>query len=700
MPASNPRNALRRLLMILLAGVVLIIFAYGWTVTDIDLNVPQETQRQTNVGNALRELLSPNVFEQAYDLQAATTGFVIGCPEGFTPPAPTSTDGPYIVVEPACAGGNEPVTVSGYRFQPDSLAVVNWIATDGEPRRREVLTTGEEIFETDATGSFAVQVEVPRIRGSAGETHTVQAQARVPAGAPQISETTRLVLEKMVETIFLALIATAISILPAAILSFLAAQNLMKPVRTSLGTLLVSVVMLPLGWWLGTLLLAQIGQFTLAFGRGGAGAAAAGLIILAAVGSTQMRGSPLRPDPAALNETEALRSVFNALLVALVGIAALGLLGGLGLLFRDVTRAAGAGMVSDILRYLGNFIGSLGQLVELTLTPMAGIVGAVTLSGIGTRLTRTAMRHVSIPTSHLLGAVLGALAGAFLLMVIARIGMSAAWLGLLAPFIAGSLASSVLPQLYHFVMPRPVTPQTTDRLITTLLGWLGAAIGFAATFVLMGVQRAVAEGALPHPQVVFDALGVQITSYEQTALLIGALLGALSGGLAGTRANFPSGSVFYNFTRTILNALRSIEPLIMGLVFVIWVGIGPFAGVLALALHSIASLGKLYSEQIESIDAGPIEALESTGANRLQTIIYAVVPQIIPPYIAFTMYRWDINVRMSTIIGFVGGGGIGFLLQQQINLLRYRDAGVAVLAIAIVVSILDYASAAIRARYV
>lgn len=84
----------------------------------------------------------------------------------------------------------------------------------------------------------------------------------------------------------------------------------------------------------------------------------------------------------------------------------------------------------------------------------------------------------------------------------------------------------------------------------------------------------------------------------------------------------------------------------------------------------------------------------------MNEIVYAVVPQIVPPYIAFTMYRWDINVRMSTIIGFVGGGGIGFLLQQPINLLRYNQAGVAVLAIAIVVAVLDYASAAIRERIV
>jgi phosphonate transport system permease protein len=90
----------------------------------------------------------------------------------------------------------------------------------------------------------------------------------------------------------------------------------------------------------------------------------------------------------------------------------------------------------------------------------------------------------------------------------------------------------------------------------------------------------------------------------------------------------------------------------------------------------------------------------ATGATRLQMIVYAVVPQIVPPYISFTMYRWDINVRMSTIIGFAGGGGIGFLLQQNIRLLDYRAASVQMLAIAIVVASMDYTSAMIRERFV
>jgi len=168
--------------------------------------------------------------------------------------------------------------------------------------------------------------------------------------------------------------------------------------------------------------------------------------------------------------------------------------------------------------------------------------------------------------------------------------------------------------------------------------------------------------------------------------------------------NLMSGSpvtvAVYYVTRGILNIIRSIEPMIWAIVAVIVVGLGPFAGIIALTVHSIAALGKLYSEAIESIDPGPIEAIQATGATRLQTIMYAVVPQMIPPFVSFSIYRWDINVRMSTVIGLVGGGGIGFLLIQYIRLLDYRSAGIAVWFIAITVAILDYVSAEIRQRFV
>ncbi len=156
----------------------------------------------------------------------------------------------------------------------------------------------------------------------------------------------------------------------------------------------------------------------------------------------------------------------------------------------------------------------------------------------------------------------------------------------------------------------------------------------------------------------------------------------------------------YYVSRTILNIVRSIEPLIWAIIATVWVGLGPFAGVIALTLHSVAALGKLYSEAIEGIDPGPIEAIEATGANWAQTVMYAVIPQMIPPFISFTIYRWDINVRMSTIIGAVGGGGIGFLLIQWIRLLDFRAAGIAVWFIAITVAVLDYISAKIREKII
>ncbi|MFN8528656.1 MAG: ABC transporter permease subunit [Anaerolineae bacterium] len=685
---ARSKPALRRLILLLVAAVILIIFAYGWQVTDIDFTVTQQPQRQENVASALSELLSPNVFERDYTIQNTTTTFLMTCSDGFTAPTTEATpDQPYIEITPACGQSGDTVTVHGYNFYPDSLARINWIATDGERRIRQVNNAGEDNFITNGDGTFNVEIEVPRIRGSSGETHSIEAQGRFPSGPTRFSETTGLVAEKMVETIFLALIATAISIVPSAILSFFAAHNLMRPVRIPLGNLLVAFILFPVGYWIGTALLSIFASFALNLSSGSVGLSAAGVVVLfGAVASSQRIKIPT---PA----QSIPRSVLMTVVVVVVAVLVIGLLGGIALLI-DHVQADG------IIGNITSFIGSLGELIQLLLAPTCGIIGAFGLASIGSTIARPVLRQLSIPAAHGLGAVMGMLSGAILLGIVASIGMSAAWLGLLVPVTMAALASPLLPQLYRRFVSNPLRPVGGQKALLTVLSIVGAVAAFVITFNVLGMSQALIEGVLPPPDAALSFAGLNISAYMLKAMVIGAILAGITGGLQGTRANFGIGSVLYNVTRTILNTLRSIEPLIMGIVFVIWVGIGPFAGVLALALHSIASLGKLYSEQIETIDSGPIEALQSTGANRLQTIMYAVVPQIVPSYIAFTMYRWDINVRMSTIIGFVGGGGIGFLLQQQINLLRYRDAGVAVLAIAIVVSILDYASAAIRERYI
>jgi phosphonate transport system permease protein len=157
-----------------------------------------------------------------------------------------------------------------------------------------------------------------------------------------------------------------------------------------------------------------------------------------------------------------------------------------------------------------------------------------------------------------------------------------------------------------------------------------------------------------------------------------------------------AGLLVYGFLRTFINITRSIEPLIWAIVFSVWVGIGAFAGMLALMLVSISSLVKQYSEIIECVEDGPIEGIESTGATTLQTVWFAIVPQIVLPYVSYTIYRWDINVRMATVIGLVGGGGIGTMLIQFQGQALWHEVGTIVLLIAAVVWVMDISSAYIR----
>lgn len=249
---------------------------------------------------------------------------------------------------------------------------------------------------------------------------------------------------------------------------------------------------------------------------------------------------------------------------------------------------------------------------------------------------------------------------------------------------------------------RAIPPAATDARGRLAVAFYAPAITDGAYTIRVTVPTA--QGAL----VPSETLSLGLSLMGETILLafmgtLFALLFSVPLSFLGAR-NLMQGSALakglYYLTRTFFNLVRSIEVLIVAVIFVVIVGIGPFAGVLALVFHSIGTLGKLYSEAIESVDPGPIEAITATGANRLQTILYGVVPQVLPEFVAFTLYRWDINVRMSTVIGLVGGGGIGYLLVQYINLLQWNQAATLLWMIAIVVMVMDYSSAAIRGRII
>ena len=162
----------------------------------------------------------------------------------------------------------------------------------------------------------------------------------------------------------------------------------------------------------------------------------------------------------------------------------------------------------------------------------------------------------------------------------------------------------------------------------------------------------------------------------------------------------PVTAVVYTLVRLLFTIIRSIDVLILVILAAVIFGIGSAAGVIALAFHNIGVLGKLYSEAIEGIDAGPIEAITATGANRFQVVWTAVLPQIVNPFVSFTIYRLDTNVRLAPILGLVGGGGIGTMLFQHINLLNYRAASFIIILIIVTVAAMDFISAQVRKRLV
>jgi len=190
-------------------------------------------------------------------------------------------------------------------------------------------------------------------------------------------------------------------------------------------------------------------------------------------------------------------------------------------------------------------------------------------------------------------------------------------------------------------------------------------------------------------------LGIVATGFSVMVALPLSFLGARN-----IMSGHPVTAAIYVVVRLVFTIIRSIDVLIVVIVCGVLIGIGTAAGVVGLAFHNIGVLGKLYSEAIEGIDPGPIEAITATGANRFQVVWTAVLPQIINPYISFTIYRLDANVRLAPILGYVGGGGIGLLLFQSINLLQYGAAGLIIFMIIVTVAAMDFLSAQIRKRLV
>jgi len=174
---------------------------------------------------------------------------------------------------------------------------------------------------------------------------------------------------------------------------------------------------------------------------------------------------------------------------------------------------------------------------------------------------------------------------------------------------------------------------------------------------------------------------------------------ALPLGLMAAR-NISPHVVVYGSARFILNALRGVSELVFALIFVSAVGLGPFPGILALALHNAGMLGKFYAEAIEAIDPGPVEALQASGASWSQTVIYGIIPQVTPHFITYNLYRFEVSIRSATVLGLVGAGGIGFHLISSIRLFDYQTTAMVLIVIVLLVVITDWAGTRLRTRII
>jgi phosphonate transport system permease protein len=152
--------------------------------------------------------------------------------------------------------------------------------------------------------------------------------------------------------------------------------------------------------------------------------------------------------------------------------------------------------------------------------------------------------------------------------------------------------------------------------------------------------------------------------------------------------------------RVILVTSRSVNTIIWALLFVAIFGPGALAGILAITFRSVGFLGKLMGEAIEEIDRRPVEALEATGASKAKVILYAIVPQVLPAFWAVSILRWDINIRESTVLGLVGAGGIGLVLQGAIDTFNWQEAATILLAILALVIIGEFVSAWLRRQII
>ncbi|WP_242538507.1 phosphonate ABC transporter, permease protein PhnE [Trinickia acidisoli] len=250
-------------------------------------------------------------------------------------------------------------------------------------------------------------------------------------------------------------------------------------------------------------------------------------------------------------------------------------------------------------------------------------------------------------------------------------------------------------------------PSMVRNAVTVAVTLVAVALFVQAWIVVQARPQDLVTGAHGMADIISRAMPPAFDQFKPTLIPVLETIDlAIFGTVFGVLLAFPlsilaarnvtPGKPFYYAARAVIGITRSVPDLVWALLFVTAVGLGPFPGALALAVHSVGMLGRLFAEVIEDMDMGPVEALTLTGAGRLQVFTHAVVPGVMPSLLGIALYRFDENLRSSLVLGFVGAGGIGFVLLTAMNLFQYQTVAFLMIVTFVLVACAERASAYLR----
>lgn len=675
---------------------ILLIYIIAWQVTDVDLT--RLVTRFSDVRIIFNALLHPDLLTRDTETQAGSTTIWIPCSDPPQTSSPGGNEGLPVGINVVCGTIGDPIVMAGQGFLPNTTGNIYWQEFGGTNEVQVRSEGAPVVITTDAEGKFVASFTIPAFAGRDGldpAAPTVQGvQARfvqevgplrpsenfnviigsiqqVPAPdwmvslgiRPADSTVPRFVPGGIFVTIALGLLATIFSIIIAAPLSFFGAHNIMGNVRggsviyyiargvfnfaRSIDTLIWAIILVT---WTG------LGAFT--------GLLALTIHSVAAVAKLYSEEVE-HIDPGPMEATTATG----------------------GTLMQNVRFAVIPQIIPSFLAY---------SLLRWDINMRsATVVGFVSAAGIGFYIFESIRKGGYEEYAAALWCI------AIVVLIVDF--LSSYWR---EQIIKNDSKLSTEPPKPFYKTRRGII-YSIIFIVIFVVSWNLAQVDLSKL-----LQPAPTFGKVVYDFVTFDTSlsvwqliirNLLITIFQALlATTLGALLALPFAFLAAKNImgrNRVTLGVYY-VARLILSFLRSIESLLYVAIFVFWVGVGPFAGMLALSVTTFGLIGKLFSEAVENIEEGPVEALTATGANRFQSIVFAVVPQIVPPFIAYSIYQWDINIRLATIIGLAGGGGIGQLFQNYVGQLQYHKAGAVILAIVVVVTAMDFASARIRKRLV